>query len=106
MKNYNLKKYGIELTEAEMQDIHDYYTIQCTADYIAENHPLWNTQKVQFVARETRRQMDKYGLDEEDAIECAQRVYNEKILQQPEFIHNSNSKDNIYQDQSQKDRER
>ena len=68
-KNFMTMKNGIiELDEMEMQTIHDYYKIQCTADYIRENHEELSEEEIQKIATETRRQMNKYGFDENEAI--------------------------------------
>ena len=58
----------IELDEIEMQAIHQHYEIQCTADYIRENNEELSEEVIQKMAREVRRQMDKYGYDEDEAI--------------------------------------
>ena len=68
-KHFATMKNGIiELDEMEMHIIHKYYEIQCTADYIKENHEELSEEEIQKIATETRRQMDKYGFDEEEAI--------------------------------------
>ena len=68
-KNFATLRNGIiELDEVEMQTIHKYYEIQCTADYIRENHEELTEEEIQKIATETRRQMDKYGFDENEAI--------------------------------------
>lgn len=71
-KHFATMKQGIiELDETEMHIIHKYYEIQCTADYIRENHTELSEEDVQKIATEARRQMDKYGFDEEEAIKEA-----------------------------------
>lgn len=68
-KNFATMKNGIiELDEMEMHTIHKYYEIQCTADYIRENHEELSEEVIQKMATEVRRQMDKYGYDENEAI--------------------------------------
>ena len=68
-KNFATMKNGIiELDEMEMQTIHDYYEIQCTADYIRENYGELSEEEIQKIATEVRRQMYKYGFDENEAI--------------------------------------
>lgn len=82
MKNWKFKiSSGQEvlLSEDDMLMIHQHFELQCTADYLRENNPDWPEEKVQMIASETRRQIDKYGLDEEDAIESAKDDYIERI---------------------------
>ena len=68
-KNFATMKNGIiELDEMEMHTIHKYYEIQCTADYVRENHEELSEEVIQKIATEVRRQMDKYGFDENEAI--------------------------------------
>ena len=59
------------LNETDMMNICSYYEIQHTADYLRDNHEDWSEEKVQEVATETRRQMDKYGFEEDYAIKEA-----------------------------------
>lgn len=59
----------VELTEDDMLSIHQHFEVQCTAYYLRENHEYWSEEKVQNIASETRRQMDSYGYDEDEAIE-------------------------------------
>ena len=68
---FNFPNRKICLDEDEMHMVHQYYIVQSTADYIRENNPDWSEEKVQEVAVEARRQMDKYGFEEETAIEEA-----------------------------------
>lgn len=67
MKNYKLPN-GTELGPEEMSDIHRYYEIQCTADYLIENHKV-PEDEAEEKAEEVRRMMDKYGFTEEEAID-------------------------------------
>ena len=68
----------IELDAFDMSIIHQHYEEQCTADYLRENYEDWSEEKVQDIAIETRRQMDKYGYDEEEAIDIAIEEYEEE----------------------------
>ena len=61
----------IELTPCQMSDICHFYEKECTKEYIMENYPEYNEDDADTLAYETRRIMDKYGLEEEEAIEEA-----------------------------------
>lgn len=61
----------IELTPCQMSDIHHFYEKECTKEFILENYPEYNEEDADTLAYETRRIMDKYGLEEEEAIEEA-----------------------------------
>lgn len=78
MKNLKIvthKYVEVELNENDMSIIHHHYEEQCTADYLRDNHEDWSEEKVQAIAKETRRQMDNYGYSEEEAIHCAMLSY-------------------------------
>lgn len=78
MKNLKFKTRAgieVELDDVDMSRVHNYYEAQCTADYLRENHEDWDENKVQAIAGETRRQMDKYGYDEDFAIDEAIEWY-------------------------------
>lgn len=80
MKNLKFKtRVGVEveLDVIDMSYIYQYYEEQCTADYLRENHEDWSEDKVQSIAYETRRQMNKYDYTEEEAIEIAIYEYEE-----------------------------
>ena len=68
----------VELDDIDMCKVHQHYEEQCTADYLRENNEDWSEDKVQEIAIETRRQMFKYGYDEEEAIEIATDWYEEE----------------------------
>ena len=59
---------GITLDMCDMQQVHDNYEIYCTAEYLMENYPFDEKQALKY-ATEVRRRMDKYGFDEEEAID-------------------------------------
>jgi len=87
LKNYRYKtKQGIEveLSVDDMAIIHQYYLEQLTADYLRENHLEWTEEKVQEIAIETRRQMEKYDYSEQMAIQEAITKYEnpQEILSQ------------------------
>ena len=67
MKNYRLSN-GIELTEEEMSDIHHYYEVQCTADYLISNYNV-PEDIAEEKAKSVRQFMDKMGFTEEEAID-------------------------------------
>lgn len=81
MENFKLKiesGHYIELTESDMCQINSYYEVQCTADYLRENHPDWEEEKIQEIANNTRDMMNDYGYDEEEAIEEATSEWEEE----------------------------
>ncbi len=83
MKNLKFvtsKGIEIELSESDMAYIAQHYEAQCTADYLRSEHEDWPEEKVQAIARETRQQMNKYGYDEDDAIEEAISEYEEEKM--------------------------
>lgn len=59
---------GITLTEWDMYDIKNFYEAHCTAEYILENYDVTEKKAIEL-GYEVRRLMDKYGYDEEEAIE-------------------------------------
>jgi len=61
----------VELDSIDMSRVYEYYEVQCTADYLRDNHRDWDEDKVQSIATETRRQMFKYDYTEDEAIEIA-----------------------------------
>ena len=72
MKNHIFKLQNgseVELNDIEMQRIHEYFQQQCTADYIRENYPDLTEKEVQTYAINVRIRMDKYGCEEEEAVE-------------------------------------
>ena len=81
MKNLKIltsKGIEVELNDIDMMIINNYYEVQCTADFIRENYDLWDEEKVQWIANETRKVMDSYGIDEGEAIEVAINRYEER----------------------------
>lgn len=94
MENLKLKIASgqtIELTASDMSQINEYYEAQCTADYIRENHPNWDEEKIQEIAYEARKKMNDYGIDEEEAIEDA--------ISDWEELHDEDEDNNCYDDE-------
>jgi hypothetical protein len=67
----------VELDDTDMHRIHKHYEVQCTADYLRENHEDWSEEKVQSIAMEARSKMFKYDYTEDEAIEFAIDGYEE-----------------------------
>ena len=65
----------VELDAIDMHYVHEYYEVQCTAEYLRENHEDWDEDKVQSIAYEARNQMFKYDYTEDEAIEIATDDY-------------------------------
>ena len=59
---------GIVLTAGELCEISEYYEQACTAEYLIDNYELTEDTAMQL-ASDVRREMNKYGFTEEDAIE-------------------------------------
>lgn len=59
----------VELDDVDMQQIHDYFQQQSTADYVRENYPDLTEKEVQTYAADIRKRMDKYGCGEDEAVE-------------------------------------
>lgn len=64
---YEIK--GITLNEWDMYEIKKYYEAACTAEYIMDNYDIADEDKALKLGYEVRRLMDKYGSDEDEAIE-------------------------------------
>lgn len=80
MKNLKFKTRAgveVELDDIDMHLIHRHYQVQCTADYIRENHEDWSEDKVQRIAYEARQQMWDYDYDEWYAVDKAIDWYEE-----------------------------
>ena len=89
MKNYKFttrEGVEVELNDTDMYRIHKHYEIQCTADYLRENHENWSEEKIQSIAIETRRQMFEYDYAEDEAIEIATKRYVDKYESDKEYI--------------------
>lgn len=62
---YKIK--GITLDVHDLINIHEYYEAACTAEYLMDNYDLTENEAMRLGA-DVRRLMDKYGYDEEEAI--------------------------------------
>lgn len=63
---YTIK--GVTLNVCELQTLHEYYEAACTAEYLMENYGISDENIAMNLGYEVRRLMDKYGYDEEEAI--------------------------------------
>lgn len=63
---YEIK--GITLSMSDMCQINEYYEAACTAEYLVENYGV-NEERAMQLGYDVRRLMNKYGYDEEGAIE-------------------------------------
>ena len=63
---YEIK--GITLDVHDLMELHQYYEAACTAEYIMENYGITDEREAMRLGYEVRRLMDKYGYDEEIAI--------------------------------------
>lgn len=70
---YDLKN-GTKLTMAQMMDISQKYEVYCTAEYLLDNFALTVDEAIDK-AREIRRDMNKYGISEFEAIERRMENY-------------------------------
>lgn len=64
---YKIK--GITLDMNDLIEIHSYYEARCTAEYLMENCDITDEDDALCLGYEVRRLMDKYGYDEETAID-------------------------------------
>ena len=63
---YTIK--GITLDVHDLMELHKYYEAACTAEYLMDNQSIATEDKALKLGYEVRRLMDKYGYDEEEAI--------------------------------------
>lgn len=68
---YQIK--GVTLDVHDMIEVSNYFAAACTAELILEEHSDKVTTEDQAldIGYEVRRKMDKYGYDEQEAIERA-----------------------------------
>ena len=72
---YELKEAKKTLTMSDMSDINQFYEAACTAEYILDNLEDYelpsdiSSDTALQIGYEVRRRMDKYGYDEEEAID-------------------------------------
>lgn len=53
----------------DMYKISHAYNILCTQEYLLDNHPNLSVEEAYDIAAEVRRQMDKYDITEDFAID-------------------------------------
>ena len=63
---YEIK--GITLDVNDLMELHEYYEAACTAEFLMENYGISDESNAMNLGYEVRRLMDKYGYDEEEAI--------------------------------------
>lgn len=68
MTDFTYEIKGTTLDMCEMQQVHENYEIFCTAEYLLENYDLTEEQALRYAA-EVRRLMNKYGYNEDEAID-------------------------------------
>ena len=68
MPEFTFEIKGIILNMSEMNEIHTQYEIFATAEYLIENYNLAKETALKMAVG-VRRLMDKYGLDEETAVD-------------------------------------
>lgn len=68
MPEFTLEIKGVTLNMDDMNTIHKQYEIYSTAEYLIENYRL-SEETALKMAVGVRKRMDKYGLDEETAID-------------------------------------
>lgn len=74
MSEFTFEIKGVTLNMSEMNEIHMQYEIYATAEYLMDNYEM-SEEKALKVASDVRRLMNKYGLDEEVAIDETLRRY-------------------------------
>ena len=74
MPEFTFEIKGITLNMSEMNEIHLTYEIYATAEYLIDNYQM-SEEKALKVASDVRRLMNKYGFDEEVAIDEALQRY-------------------------------
>lgn len=68
MPDFTFEIKGVTLNMIEMNEIHMQYEIYATAEYLMENYALAEETALKMAVG-VRRLMNKYGLDEETAID-------------------------------------
>lgn len=64
---YEIK--GVTLNVNDLIDIHKYYEAACTAEYLMENFGITDENEAMKLGYTVRGYMDKYGYNENEAIE-------------------------------------
>lgn len=67
-KKFNIGGIEIELTLDSASQIHQWYEAACTAGYLMEEYDISEDEAMEL-GYEVREKMNKYDLDELDAIE-------------------------------------
>lgn len=68
---YEIK--GITLDMNDLISIHNYYEAACTAEYLMDNYGIAEESEALQLGYDVRREMDKYGCAEKDAIYAVMR---------------------------------
>ena len=68
MPEFTFEIKGVTLNMSEMNEIHMQYEIYATAEYLMENYTLTEETALKMAVG-VRKLMNKYGLDEETAID-------------------------------------
>lgn len=71
---YEIK--GITLDVNDLMELHEYYEAACTAEYLMENYNISDESTAMHLGYDVRRLMDKYGYDEEEAVDEVLRKEN------------------------------
>jgi hypothetical protein len=71
---YTIK--GVTLDDFDLMECHQYYKAACTAEYLMENYDITDEDEAMNLGYEVRRLMNKYGYDEETAIDEVLRKEN------------------------------
>ena len=77
---YKLDNPKTELSMSDMADIHEFYSAACTAEYFLDNQEEFDIEdeisedEALAIGFDARRQMDKYGYDESEAIRTALKL--------------------------------
>jgi hypothetical protein len=69
---YEIK--GITLNVNDLMELHHYYEAACTAEYLMENYDIIDENEAMRLGYKVRRFMDKFGGDEEYAIDEVLRM--------------------------------
>ncbi len=64
---YTIK--GVTLDDFDLMECHQYYEAACTAEYLMENYDITDEDTAMHLAYDVRRLMNKYGYNEEEAID-------------------------------------
>lgn len=64
---YKIK--GITLDVSDLVLINEYYEAACTAEYLMDNYDIATEDEAMELGYDVRRLMNKYGYDEQEAID-------------------------------------